>query len=309
MTTLWSASAVEPTPLREMRRLSEYLGGPRLLIKRDDLLPFGGAKFRKAVAAASEAKRAGASTVVTEGSVESSHARTLAIAAARTGLRCVLILSPERGNQSAPTLLDEAYGAEVVLVENTDARRAAVRRTMARLKRAHERVMRVPFSGSTPVATLAYVRAFDELIDQVADLDPPTIAAVVVACGTGGMQAGLELGKRRHGSSVKVIGVNAGLDVRTIRRRIARLMDAARALDGDPLPAGSSEILVLDDYRGPGYLQPSDASSEAVELFARLEGIELDPVYTAKAAAGLIDRVRHGLFSPSDTVVYWHSAG
>ncbi|MDP9104722.1 MAG: pyridoxal-phosphate dependent enzyme [Candidatus Eremiobacteraeota bacterium] len=297
---------VERTPLQPLSALTEFVGTARLWIKRDDLFPFGGAKFRKAMAAARQARNSGAEIVVTEGSVESQHARALAIAARLAQLRCILVLSPERGNDAKPTLLDDAEGAEIVLVSDAGARAATVRRVVARLRRQGRRVTAVPFSGSTPMATLSYAWAFEELLEQAATQGCGTLRAIVLASATGGIQSGLELGKLRTGSHVQIVGVSPGLNPAAARRRIVRLVNSAGKLLGESHSLRSN-VTVLTEYAGPGYLKSSAPSAAARELFARMENIELDQVYTAKAAAAFLDLARCA--TRGDAIVFWHSAG
>jgi 1-aminocyclopropane-1-carboxylate deaminase/D-cysteine desulfhydrase-like pyridoxal-dependent ACC family enzyme len=295
------------TPLEELPALTEALGGPRLLVKRDDKLPFGGSKFRKAVMLVEHALRAGADTVLTEGSVESQHARTLAIAARRRGLRCVLVLSAEASG-SEPTLLDDAEGAELVLTEREGERGALVEATAARLIASGRRVEVVPFSGTNGLTTAAYVRAFEELLAQAA-LRHAKLDAIYLASATGGIHAGLELGKRRTGAPIEIVGVSPGLAVHELRARVCALIAGGSAILGCPIAASADSITVIDDYVGDGYLKPTAASKAAQRLLCETENLHLDPVYTAKAMAALIDHVRSGRLGPSQTVVFWHSAG
>ena len=299
-----------PTPLHEMPRLRAALGGgPRLLVKRDDAIPFGfgGNKVRKLELVAAAARAAGADTLVTPGGVQSNHARATAATAARLGLRCVLVINgarPERPTANA--LLDELLGAEIVYIRGREERAAALRDTEERLRRAGRVPFVVPLGASTPLGALGFARAVGELAQQG---PPPDV--IVHATSSGGTQAGLVAGCALHGLPTRVIGVSAddpAPDVEaTVRRIVAGVGELLGA--GSETLARAQPIAVDDAFVGDGYGVPSDASREAQRLAARTEALFVDHTYTAKAMAALVAYVRAGRFRDGETVLFWHTGG
>jgi len=294
-----------PTPVEEMSRLRAVLGGrgvPRLLVKRDDAISFGfgGNKVRKLEFALADAMAHGADTIVTLGGVQSNHARATAAAAAKLGLKCVLIINgtpPERPTANA--LLDRLLGAEIEYIPSRNERVEAGERVMARLAGQGRTPFLLPLGASTPVGALGFVDAVGELVGQGIRPD-----VIVHACSSGGTQAGLVAGAEIHGLTARIIGVSAddpAADVATTVRRIVRGIDGLASFDGD---------VEVDDTRvGDGYGFPTDASREAQQIFARTEALFVDHTYTAKAAGALISSVRERRFAPDQTVLFWHTGG
>jgi len=288
-----------------MSRLRAVLGGrgvPRLLVKRDDAISFGfgGNKVRKLEFALAEAMARGADTIVTLGGVQSNHARATAAAAAKTGLKCVLIINgspPERPTANA--LLDRLLGAEIEYISSRDDRAEASERVMTRLARSGRTPFLIPLGASTSVGALGFVNAVGELVEQGSKPD-----VIVHACSSGGTQAGLVAGAALHGLDARIIGVSAddpASDVVATVRRIVRDIDGLGSFDGD---------VEVDDTRvGDGYGIPTDASREAQQLLARTEALFVDHTYTAKAAAALISYVREKRFTSEQTVLFWHTGG
>jgi 1-aminocyclopropane-1-carboxylate deaminase/D-cysteine desulfhydrase-like pyridoxal-dependent ACC family enzyme len=293
-----------------MKALRQYLGtATRLFIKRDDLTPFGGGKFRKAAVLVDRAAQTGAAVVLTEGAVESRHARATAIAARLLGLRCILVLSPERDAENlGPTLLDEPEGAEIVMVPSENDRAIVCDKLRADLEASGQTVAVIPFSGSTAETALAYAHAFDEVMTQLACVNglPCTI---FLASATGGIQAGLELGKaRRRAGDVHINGVSPGFPTEQVKSQVACLASAAASLIGEPLAVRMDDICVLGGYAALGYLNTTPEARSAGALVKELENVTLDPIYTAKAFAALLDQVRDKSFD-SPVTVFWHTAG
>lgn len=307
------AVARDPTPVDELPRLRAALGRglpaadvPRLLVKRDDALPFamGGNKVRKMRLLVRHAIDQGADTLVTMGGVQSNHARVTAAMAAASGLRSVLVLNgappePPSGN----ALLQRMFGAEIVTVATRDEREPAMREIAARLTREGRRPYVVPLGGSTPEGALAYAHAFSELAAQI---DPPDV--IIHSTSSGGTQAGLAAGAALAGAPVRIIGISADDPAAAIRAIVEALVPAIGRLTGvEALAPGAVEV--DDRFVGGGYGVPTPASTEAMDLAARSEGLLLDPVYTAKAMAGLVARVRAGEFRGGRTVLFWHTGG
>ncbi len=304
-----------PTPLEPLDRLAAHLGRPpgTLWVKRDDLTGLGGGgnKARKLEYLCAEALALGCDTLVTGGGPQSNHVRMTAAAANRLALSCTIVVAGARPETpSGNLLLDELMGPEIVWLDGGGElpyreMEQAIVDTAARLAAAGRRPYAMPIGGASAVGALGYVRAADELLSQLPDLD-----VVVVADGSGGTHAGLAAGLARHGA---VLGVDVGARDDLDAYVPARAAEVA-ALAGRPAPSGAEAFgypggPVDHDQVGPGYGSPSPEALEAVTLAARLEGLVLDPVYTGKAMAGLLAACRAGRLDPRSRVVFLHSGG
>jgi D-cysteine desulfhydrase family pyridoxal phosphate-dependent enzyme len=291
-----------PTPIEEMTRLQAALGGgPRLLVKRDDAIPFGfgGNKVRKLEFAIAEAIEAGADTVITLGGVQSNHARATAAAAARAGLRCVLILNGEPpAKPTANALLDRLLGAEIEYIPSRAERAEAAERVGARLLAEGRKPFFLPLGASTPVGALGFFHAVGEMKEQGIVPD-----VIVHACSSGGTQAGLIAGVSHNLLATRVIGVSADDSAPDIEATVRRIVKGIDSLMFD------FKVEVDDTRVGDGYGIPTEASHEAQQLAARTEGLFVDHTYTAKALGALISYVREEKFSPEQTVLFWHTGG
>jgi 1-aminocyclopropane-1-carboxylate deaminase/D-cysteine desulfhydrase-like pyridoxal-dependent ACC family enzyme len=299
-----------PTPVDGLPRLRDTLGGgPRLLIKRDDTIgfAFGGNKVRKMQLVAADAQRHGADTLITSGGVQSNHARVTAAAAARLGMRCVLVANgapPERPTGNA--LLDGLLGAEVRYVATRDARALATEGAAEEARREGRTPYVIPVGASTPLGAAAYVLAVRELLSQI---EPPDV--IVHSSSSGGTQAGLVAGCALAGVPTRVIGVSADEPARRLEEEVRRIIHGLP----DLISTSSSHVLrdlrvdVDDRFVGEGYGVSTEASREAIALMARTEAIFLDPTYTAKAMAALVAAVRTNAFKAADTVLFWHTGG
>lgn len=303
------ALAHYPTPVEELVRLHDAIGGPRLFIKRDDAISFafGGNKVRKLEVVAARALADGADTLITAGGVQSNHARVTAAAAAQLGLRCVLVANGVRPEPlTANALLDRLLGAEVVYVASRADRGPAMEQLAADANREGRRPCVIPIGASTPLGALGFVRAVAELSRQ---MPPPDV--IVHATSSGGTQAGLVAGCLIHGMTTKVIGISADDPAGELEAKIRGLVRGVGELlgiDGEGLAAESS-IEVDDTFVGEGYGVPTPASREALDLTAARQAIFLDHTYSAKAMAGLIDGVRSGRFASARSILFWHTGG
>jgi D-cysteine desulfhydrase family pyridoxal phosphate-dependent enzyme len=297
-----------PTPLEPMNRFSDWLGGPRVLVKRDDLtgLALGGNKARKLEYLCGEARAQGCDVLVTGGGAQSNHARMTAAAANYLGLDCHLAVGgDEPGKYSGNLLLDRVLGATLHFTGGSSYYEveAAIEKLAAQLEADGRRPYAMPIGGASVTGVAGYVWASDELLAQVDAGDGDEIDWVVVADGSGGTHAGLLAG---FDGQARVLGVDVGTrpDLDDV---IPRLTEEAAAFTGRDV---QRRELVLDHDRfGDGYGAITDPALEAIERVGRLEGIVLDPVYTGKAMAGLIAAVREGRFGAGDTVVFWHTGG
>lgn len=292
-----------PTPVEPLSRLRAALGGgPRLIVKRDDAIPFGfgGNKVRKLEFVVADALAAGADVLVTVGGVQSNHARATAAAAAKLGLGCVLVLNgspPERPTANA--VLDRLLGARIEYIPSRAERNAASDEVMARLRTEGRRPYFVPLGASTPVGALGFVSAVDELVEQ------GVIPDVIVHAGSsGGTQAGLVAGLARRRLSTRVIAVSADDPAESVA---ATVRDIIRGIDG--LSGFDGPIEVDDGHVGAGYGVATEASRSAQELAARTEALFVDHTYTAKALGALVAYVRDGRFDANQTVLFWHTGG
>lgn len=312
----------KPTPVEEMQRLSKYLGGPRLLVKRDDCtgLAIGGNKTRKLEFLMGEALAKGANTVITSGGVQSNHCRQTAAAAAKLGMKCELIL-PHLSRFESSTyetggnlLLDQLLGAKLHVTTDMEAATELTREVMRQVRARGDTPHLIPFGGSTAIGALGYVDAAFELARQAVELKLK-IDYVVVTTGSctthAGLLVGLE-GVRRMPQldcDPRVIGVSVYYPEERALATVKQKSREAAQLVGLVDANLDERVVVSGDYLGGGYGEPTDAMVDAVGLAARLEGLLLDPVYTGKSLAGLVDLVRQGYFHSTDTVLFWHTGG
>lgn len=292
-----------PTPLEALPRLSAELG-VEILVKRDDLsgLALGGNKVRKLEMLMAQAIDSGATAVVTCGSVQSNHCRCTAAAARRLGLECGLVLFEGRHNEvNGNHLLDLLFGARVDL--HAAAEREEADRLMAEMAASFERAHIISYGGSDAVGAAAYLWGYQELAEQLGR----SAGSLFCVTSSGATHAGLALGEALSASGLRVHGVAIGEPAEICRTRVAGLVRETAALVGEAaaLAAGGPEVRVIDGQQGAGYGVPSRAGEEALLRLARLEGLLLDPVYTAKAMAGLL---KHAGDS-SAPAVFLHSGG
>ena len=295
-----------PTPVEALSRLSAELSGPTLLVKRDDLtgLAFGGNKTRKLEYLLAEARANGAQTVITTGAVQSNHCRQTAAACARLGFSCILVLSGEKPTTaSGNLLLDQLFNAELVWT-STEERNQMLNTTFQNAWDAGRRPYLVPYGGSNTTGATAYVYAIQELLTQQYEPD-----WIVFASSSGGTQAGLVAGAKLLGFKGKVLGISVDEPADVLKERVATLATSTTDALGEKAIILAQDILVSDKYLGAGYGILGIPEIEAIHLFARTEGLLLDPVYTSRAAAGMIDLINQGYFRSDETVLFWHTGG
>ena len=295
-----------PTPIETLPSLSALLGGPQIYIKRDDLtgLGLGGNKTRKLEYLAADALKNGCRTLISTGAVQSNHCRQVAAAAAKLGMQCILVLAGEAPDEpQGNLLLDKLSGAEVIFVPK-DQRDGALEAVTRQAEEENRKPYLIPYGGSNAVGAMGYRYAMHELKSQ--GLEPDWI---VFATSSGGTQAGMVLGAFETGRKSRILGISVDKPAREFTETIAKIAnDGARLLRLET-HFHPDDILVNDAYCAAGYGVMTPAEKEAILLFAQHEAILLDPVYTGRAAAGLIDLVRQGFFKPDEEVLFWHTGG
>ena len=305
-----------PTPLEPLTNLTKLLGGPNLYIKRDDCtgLATGGNKTRKLEFLIADALDRGADTVVTHGAVQSNHVRQTAAAACRYGLACKALLERRvegYGDQYDTTgnvMFDRLFGAELRYVEDGTDMDQACTELAREVELSGGKPYLIPGGGSNPVGALGYVNAAMELLQQAND---QSLRIDRVVCGTGstGTQTGLVTGFEGANSGIDVLGICVRRPKEPQEAAVHKMVSATADKLGIKGGIDKSRVMANGDYVGDGYGYPTDGTIEAINLLARREGILLDPVYSGKAMAGLIDLVRRGAFTKKDNIVFVHTGG
>ncbi len=296
-----------PTPTEALPRLSQVLGGPRLLVKRDDQtgLAFGGNKTRKLEFLLAEARDQGAKTLITGGALQSNHCRQTAAAATRFGFKCILVLTGDKSQHaSGNLLLDQLFGAEIVYVADRKDRDSILKETFDRAANEGKKPYLVPYGGSNATGALGYAFAMKEVIDQSINAD-----WIVFASSSGGTHAGLLLGQRVFGFGGRVLGISVDEPEEWLKKEVSQLASATSEKVGERIEFTPADVLVNADYCDAGYGIVTEREREAIRLFANSEGLLLDPVYTGRAAAGMIDLIRKNFFKKDETVLFLHTGG
>jgi L-cysteate sulfo-lyase len=305
-----------PTPLEHLPNLSRALGGPEIWIKRDDCtgMSSGGNKTRKLEYLLAEAQAEGADIILTQGATQSNHARQTAACAAKLGMACHLLLenrtlkTAEEYTQGGNVFLDHLHGATVERHPANPDMNGEMLKVAERLKAAGRKPYAIPGGGSNPTGALGYVNAAIELVTQANDAGL-RIDHVVHATGSAGTQAGLVVGLAGIRSGVPLLGIGVRAPRERQEENVFRLAQATCEKIGVPGAVQREDVVANCDYVGSGYGFSTPGSVEAISLLARLEGILLDPVYSGKGMAGLIDLCRRGFFRKGQNVVFIHTGG
>ena len=305
-----------PTPLEFLPRLSEHLGGPHIYVKRDDCtgLGTGGNKTRKLEFLMADALDKKATAIITQGAVQSNHARQTAAAACKLGMKCELVFekrvtdATEPYRESGNVFLDHLFGANIREVDKGTDMDAAMRDVASELEATGEVPYVVPGGGSNPIGALGYIGCALELIGQANERNL-TIDHIVHATGSAGTQAGLVVGAKGSSSGIPIygVGVNAPQDVQ--EEKVYSLAVETAEFVGAPGIVDRADVVANCDYVGEGYGVPTEGMNDAVLLLARLEGLLFDPVYSGKGLAGLIDLIDQGLFKKGQNIVFVHTGG
>jgi D-cysteine desulfhydrase len=304
-----------PTPLEPLPRLSRYLGGPDIWIKRDDLtgLAGGGNKTRKLEFIVADALEQRCDTLITVGAAQSNHCRLTLGAAVKESLMCRLVLEQSAPDTYIPStggnnFLFNLLGVEcVTVVERGSDLDSTMRQVADELSSVGRKGYIIPAGGSTPLGSLGYVACAEEILAQTFNIGLP-LDCIVCASGSAGTHAGILVGLLGNHANIKLIGIAVRRprgEQESIVHKLAQQI--AGLLNVPPVPGGS--VRALDEWRGPGYSLLSDELVAAVRLVARLEGVLLDPVYTGKAMAGLIGLIRRGDLKRGETVLFVHTGG
>ncbi|ELE9244220.1 D-cysteine desulfhydrase [Enterobacter kobei] len=300
-----------PTPLEYLPRFSDYVGRD-IFVKRDDVTPMamGGNKLRKLEFLAADALREGSDTLITAGAIQSNHVRQTAAVAAKLGLHCVALLENPIGTRAenyltnGNRLLLDLFNVQVEMVDALTDPTAQLDELATRLEAQGFRPYVIPVGGSNALGALGYVESALEIAQQCEGA--VSLSSVVVASGSAGTHAGLAVGLEQLMPEVELIGVTVSRSVADQKPKVVTLQQAVA--EQLALKA-KADILLWDDYFAPGYGTPNEEGMEAVKLLARLEGILLDPVYTGKAMAGLIDGITQKRFKDEGPILFVHTGG
>ena len=297
-----------PTPLHPLQKVSEEVG-TEVWIKRDDLTGYalGGNKVREAEFLLADAVQQGADIVITAGTIQSNHVRVIAAAAGRLSIQCHLFLSGELPEQpSGNLLLDYLAQADIHVVPSRADRGQAMDSFAESLRKSGGKPYIIPVGGANAVGAYGYVSGFQELDDQVRSLQwKPT--TLLFASSTGTTYAGTLVGKSLTNSQVRLLGIDTDLDPDARRAICSIANDLAERL-GIAQRFQPGEVALNSDYVGGGFGIPTDEGSSALRRLWQLEGILLDPVYTAKAMAGLISLAEQGNWR-NERVIFLHTGG
>ena len=302
-----------PTPIEYLKNISKLLGGPKIFIKRDDCtgLATGGNKTRKLEFLIPDAIKNKAELVVTIGAVQSNHARQTAAACTLMGLKCLIILEqrlkdpPEAYMKSGNVFLDKLFGADVKICPKNEDVLEYSEKLIKNLKSKGTNVYFIPGGGSNSVGALGYVECLNEIIK---DNKKYNITQIIHATGSSGTQAGLLAGKKYFNCNIPVIGICVRHKKDTqVNKVYMEAKNTCEKLNCKVLD--KSDVIVYDEYIGPGYGEPTEGMIEATNLLAKKEAILLDPVYSGKAFAGLIDLIKIKKFIKNDNVLFIHTGG
>lgn len=305
-----------PTPLEPLERLSAALGGPEIWIKRDDCtgLSTGGNKTRKLEFLMAEAQARGADIVLTQGATQSNHARQTAAAAARLGMDCHILLEDRTGyshenyKYSGNVLLDVLHGATIERRGPDPDMNAQMEAVAEKFRSEGRNAYAIPGGGSSPTGALGYVNCALEMLGQFVSMGLK-VDHIVHATGSAGTQAGLITGLSAMNAQIPLLGIGVRAPKPKQEENVYDLAVKTAEKLGCPGVVARDDVVANCDYVGPGYGMPAESTLEAIDIFARTEGILVDPVYSAKGAAGLIDLIRKGHFGKGERVVFVHTGG
>jgi D-cysteine desulfhydrase len=302
-----------PTPIEALPRLALELGGPQLLIKRDDQtgLALGGNKTRKLEFLVGDALAQGCETLVTLGAAQSNHCRQTAAAAAKAGLKCELILNGRKPDvPNGNLLLNNLLGATTHWIERPQ-RAEKLESLDADLCAAGRKPYLIPVGGSNGIGAVGYVMAMQELMSQLRE-SGQRVDHILFGTSSGGTQAGVVLGARIAGYTGNIHGLSIDKndpEHREYEIEVAQMANECAGYVGSDVRLKKDDIHVVYGYRGEGYGVVGNLEREAIRLMARCEGIILDPVYAGRAFGALVDLIQRGVFKRGEKVLFWHTGG
>ena len=322
-----------PTPIEFLPNLTTDSNGPRLFIKRDDQtgLALGGNKTRKLEFLVADAQAKGARCLITAGAVQSNHCRQTAAAAAKFGMECILVLTAadlksklssevlsenpdmtEHKKIAAPDgnlLLDQLFNAKIVWAK-PDQRDSVLQEYFDKAEQQGKKPYLIPYGGSNQIGAIGYVYGMKELLEQLASNSSlPYPDWIVFPSSSGGTQAGLILGAKLFEYQGRVLGISVDETAPVLQERVLNIANRCAEYIDVNVEFSWNDILVDDHYLGGGYGVMGKNEQDAIRLFGRLEGIILDPVYTGRAAGGMMDLIRKRYFAQDKTVLFWHTGG
>ncbi|WP_341368194.1 D-cysteine desulfhydrase [Yoonia sp. BS5-3] len=305
-----------PTPLERLDRLTAELGGPEIWIKRDDCtgMSTGGNKTRKLEFLMAEAELQGADMVMTQGATQSNHARQTAAFAAKMGMGCHILLEDRTGsnnsnyNNNGNVLLDHLHGATTEKFAGGLDMNAEMEKVADRVRATGKKVYTIPGGGSNATGALGYVNCAFEMLNQFNERGLK-VDHIVHATGSAGTQAGLIAGLKATNAQIPLLGIGVRAPKPKQEENVFNLACATADKLGCSGVVSREDVVANTDYVGEGYGIPTESGLEAIKMFAELEAILLDPVYSAKGAAGFIDLIRKGHFKKDEKVVFLHTGG
>jgi D-cysteine desulfhydrase family pyridoxal phosphate-dependent enzyme len=300
-----------PTPIVPLNQLTDYLGGPRIYMKRDDLtgVAFGGNKNRKLEYLLADALQQGADVIITEGAVNSNHCLQTAACAAKLGLDCELVLSGEEPeNITGNFMLFKILGVPIHRVDDSSERRGLMKKREKELISSGKKPYIVPTGGSNAIGALGYVNCVLEVVTQAQQMNME-FTHFVHAAGSSGTQAGMLIGRELYSPKLSIVTISGGISGEFLTMETKQIIRDFEAQFNVGLDLDQISVEVETRYAGPGYEIPSKEMVETVKLVAQLEGVFLDPVYNGKAMVGLIDMIRSEKISKKNSVLFLHSGG
>lgn len=305
-----------PTPLEFLPRLTKHLGGPNVYVKRDDCtgLGTGGNKTRKLEFLMADAIKKKADVIITQGAVQSNHARQTAAAAAKIGMKCELVFEKRVADattaykESGNVFLDKLFGANIHEVANGSDMTKEMEDLSDQLRERGSSPYIIPGGGSNPIGALGYVDCVIELIAQAKSKDI-TFDSIIMATGSAGTQAGLVVGSKITKSNIPVLGIGVNAPKEAQEEKVFKLASDLSDFMGLPSLVSRDDVVANCDYVGDGYGIPTPEMNKALLQLARLEGLLFDPVYSGKGLAGMIDLIGKGYFENQKNIVFIHTGG
>jgi|TARA_B100000902_G_scaffold325076_1_gene319528 L-cysteate sulfo-lyase len=305
-----------PTPLEFLPRLTKHLGGPNVYVKRDDCtgLGTGGNKTRKLEFLMADAIKKKADVIITQGAVQSNHARQTAAAAAKIGMKCELVFEKRVADattaykESGNVFLDKLFGANIHEVANGSDMTKEMEDLSDQLREKGSSPYIIPGGGSNPIGALGYVDCVIELIAQAKSKDI-TFDSIIMATGSAGTQAGLVVGSKITKSNIPVLGIGVNAPKEAQEEKVFKLASDLSDFMGLPSLVSRDDVVANCDYVGDGYGIPTPEMNKALLQLARLEGLLFDPVYSGKGLAGMIDLIGKGYFENQKNIVFIHTGG